>query len=188
MADKNLSPLEETLVVLDKLCVANGLPYAVIGGIAGIVHGSARTTIDVDVIVETELERIPQVFQAFLTSFKPLKEDPLRFFQSYYVLPLVHRVLGTKLDVSAALSEFERNAISRALRGRYGEAEVSLCTAEDLILFKLLANRKRDLLDVQDIVLRSKERLDVAYLEETAKRFTEVERSDILETLRGLLS
>ncbi len=48
---------------------------------------------------------------------------------------MVHKNLGVKVDVSAALSEFERRAIQRKKRLRYGEVKANICTPEDLILF-----------------------------------------------------
>jgi hypothetical protein len=43
------------------------------------------------------------------------------------------------------------------------EQQVSLVTAEDLILFKLIASRPRDLIDVQDIFFTQGD-LDEAYM------------------------
>ena len=99
----------------------------------------------------------------------------------------MHRSLGVKVDISAALSEFERRAIQRNKRLRYGEVEANFCTPEDLILFKLVAHRERDMLDVKDILNRLSNSLDLEYLRNTARQFIEIDRSDILENLDNLL-
>lgn len=187
MADNQPTPLEATISLVDDLCRSNHLPYAVIGGIAATIYGSARTTIDVDIIVQTQIEALESVYDAFTRSFTPLKENPLEFFKTYYVLPLLHRNLKTKLDVSAALSEFERTALQRTRTLRYGSATATFCSPEDLILFKLVANRERDLLDVKDIITRNKDRLDQSYLRTVARQFMEVERSDVIQNLNRLL-
>jgi hypothetical protein len=187
MPNEQPTPLEETIDLVDHLCGTNGLAYAVIGGIAATIYGSARTTIDVDIIVQTELETLERVYSVFTQSFTPLTEDPLQFFKTYFVLPLVHSTLRTKLDVSAALSEFERTALQRARRMQYGSATGTFCTPEDLILFKLVACRERDLLDAKDIITRNRDRLDRSYLHAVAQEFVQVERPDVVQNLKRLL-
>lgn len=187
MPNERPTPLEETVDLVDHLCGANGLAYAVIGGIAATVYGSACTTIDVDVIVHTELETLERVYNVFAQSFTPLKNDALQFFKTYFVLPLAHNTLGTRLDVSAALSEFERTALQRSKRMRYGSATGNFCTPEDLILFKLVARRERDLLDAKDIIKRNRDKLDRSYLRAVAKEFVQVQRPDVVQNLSKLL-
>lgn len=187
MPASNPTPLEETITLVDEICRLNRFRYAVIGGIAATLYGSGRTTIDVDVIIQTELPDLEKVYLAFTKDFAPLKQDPLKFFKTFYVLPLVHKTLGSKLDVSAALSEFERRALDRGKRLHYGTASGVFCSPEDLILFKLVANRDRDLVDVRDIIRRNKNRLDRTYLRNAAKEFVDVERSDILRNVNEML-
>lgn len=157
------------------------------GNCSETVYGSGRTTIDVDLIVRTDISTLDLVYKAFTRDFDPVKDNSLEFFKTYYVLPLLHKTLNSKLDVSAALSEFERKALQRARRLRYGSATGDFCSPEDLILFKLVANRDRDLIDVKDIITRNKDRLDQAYLRTTAQQFREVERSDVPENLEKFL-
>ncbi|MEX1276538.1 MAG: nucleotidyltransferase [Bacteroidota bacterium] len=187
MPDKHTTPLEQTIGLVDAICTANGLHYAVIGGIAATLYGSGRTTIDVDLIVQTDLSTLDRVYSVFTADFSPLKDNPLDFFRTYYVLPLIHKKLRVKVDVSAALSEFERKALERSRRMQYGSQSAIFCSAEDLILFKLVANRDRDRIDVKDIILRNREKLDVSYLRKTAQQFDEVDRSDVFENLKTLL-
>ena len=187
MVSNTPTPLEETILVLDSLCRRKGLEYAVFGGIASILYGSGRTTIDIDLIVAVEIDALEDVYQSVLEEFHPVKKQSLEFFKTYFVLPVVHRRLGTKVDISAALSVFERDAIKRGQRLRFGLVEASFCTPEDLIMFKLVANRERDILDVKDIVSRMRSTLDEEYLRTRAKDFIEVDRPDILENLRSFL-
>jgi len=174
MASSISTPIEETILILDSLCRRNRLEYAIFGGIASILYGSGRTTIDIDLIVRVEIDALEEVHQNVLEEFQPVKPQSLEFFKAYFVLPVVHRSLGTKVDISAALSQFERDAIKRGKRLRYGLVEATFCTPEDLILFKLVAYRERDTLDDE-------------YLRTHAKDFVEVDRPDILENLQRFL-
>ena len=187
MASSTTTPLEDTILVLDSLCKRERFEYAIFGGIASILYGSGRATIDIDLIIRIEIDALEGAYQSFLEEFQPLKQHPLEFFKAYFVLPVVHKSLGTKVDISAALSQFEREAIRRARRLRYGSVEASFCTPEDLILFKLVANRERDILDVKDIVRRMRDTLDGDYLLSHAKDFIDVDRPDILENVQSFL-
>ena len=187
MENSAYTAIEETILILDSLCRRHHLEYAIFGGIATILYGSGRSTIDIDLIVRVDIDSIEVAYERFIEEFRPLKKDPLEFFKRYYVLPVVHKRLGTKVDISAALSQFEQEAIRRSRRLRYGRVEASFCTPEDLILFKLVANRERDILDVKDIVLRIRDSLDTSYLRTHARDFLEVDRPDILENLERLL-
>lgn len=187
MESSTYTAVEETILILDSLCQRHHLEYAIFGGIATILYGSGRATIDIDMIVRVEVDSLDVVYQQFIGEFRPLKEEPLEFFKKYYVLPVVHNRLGTKVDISAALSQFEQEAIRRSRRLHYGTVEASFCTPEDLILFKLVANRERDILDVKDIIRRSRNSLDASYLRAHAQDFLEVDRPDILENLDKFL-
>jgi len=187
MESRAHTPVEETILILDSLCQRHHLDYAIFGGIATILYGSGRSTIDIDLIVRVDIDSLEVAYKRFIEEFTPLKKDPLEFFKRYYVLPVVHKRLGTKVDISAALSQFEQEAIRRSRRLRYGTVEASFCTPEDLILFKLVANRERDILDVKDIIMRIRNSLDVSYLRIHARDFVEVDRPDIVEKLERLL-
>lgn len=187
MVSSSSTPLEDTILILDSLCKRKRFEYAIFGGIASIMYGSGRATIDIDLIVGVDIDALEEVYQSFLEEFQPIKQNPLEFFKRYFVLPVVHKSLGTKVDISAALSQFEQDAIRRGKRLRYGSVEASFCTPEDLILFKLVANRERDILDVKDIITRMRDTLDGDYLRAHAKDFVEVDRPDILENLQLFL-
>ena len=187
MESSAYTAVEETILILDSLCRRHHLEYAIFGGIAAILYGSGRSTIDIDMIVRVDIDSLEVAYQQFIEELRPLKKEPLEFFKRYYVLPAVHNRLGTKVDISAALSQFEQEAIRRSRRLRYGTVEASFCTPEDLILFKLVANRERDILDVKDIVKRTRDSLDTSYLRTHARDFLEVDRPDILENLERLL-
>jgi len=182
-----VTSLEKTILLIDTVCNSSSIPYSIIGGIANIIHGAGRTTQDIDIIIQIELEELETVYDLFIQDFIPLKNDPKTFFRTYFVLPLKHKEHGTRVDISAALSEFEKNAIKRSERHTFGSAEAFFCSPEDLILFKLVARREQDLIDVRDIILRLKDTLDTEYLFSTAKLFEEIGRPDILDYLHSLL-
>ena len=61
---------------------------------------------------------------------------------------------GKAIDADLFLAEtvFQQEFIARRVTCAVEGQQVSLVTAEDLILFKLIASRPRDLIDAQDAV------------------------------------
>jgi hypothetical protein len=154
---------------------------------AGIIHGSTRTTIDIDLTILTEIDQLESILQVFAEDYISLQPDPLNFFQRCLFVSLQHRSTKVRVDIAAALSGFERQVIERSQRLIYNDVEVSICTVEDLIVMKLVAARPKDDLDLENLILINRNRLDLAYLRARATEFIEVERSDVPERLEELL-
>src|SRR5271156_3145508 len=75
------------LIDLLKRLNDNGVEYVVIGGVAAIMHGSPRTTLDVDVcasLIEPNLSRILSMLRGINPRFRmrpdklPVPDDPER--------------------------------------------------------------------------------------------------------------
>jgi hypothetical protein len=79
-----------------------------------------------------------------------------------------------QLDLILASLPFEDAAFRRSFRKRLFGRTVHLPTPEDLILFKVLAGRDKDLLDAVGVARRHFARLDRAYLERTMQELCEL--------------
>ncbi len=155
---------ESALAHLTETLGRLGVPHMIIGGLAAAVWGEPRSTVDIDATVWVEEGEIPGVVAALQKEFALLVADPKSFIESTRVLPLRGRG-GVRIDLVFGVLPFEEEAIRRALRRRIAAVEVPVCTAEDLILHKIVSDRPRDLEDVEGICrLRSAE-LDLGYLE-----------------------
>jgi hypothetical protein len=82
---------------------------------------------------------------------------------------------GIDADVFLAETAFQQEVIARRVTCTVEEQPVSLVTAEDLILFKLIASRPRDLIDVQDVLFTQGD-LDEAYMRRWAKELGVAEK------------
>lgn len=79
------------------------------------------------------------------------------------------------IDVALAGSPFEKEALERATEWIVESGKgVVTCSAEDLILYKLVAGRSRDLADIEGIARRQRERLDVDRIRRYAALFAEL--------------
>jgi hypothetical protein len=70
---------------------------------------------------------------------------------------------GIDADVFLVENEFQKEVMSRRILDEVEGKPVHLITAEDLILFKLLAGRPRDLLDIEDVLFMQGQ-LDETYM------------------------
>jgi len=179
---------EETLKDIDRRCSKHGVSYTIIGGMATIIHGYMRTTGDIDISIIAEIDTLEKILELFADDYVSMKTNPLAFFQRCLFVPLKHRATQMRVDVAAALSSFERLAIKRSKRLSYAKIELNVCTIEDLIIMKLVAARPKDIGDLQVLVPKNRQKLDVRYLRARAKEFIDVERSDVLEKLEEFLS
>ncbi len=182
-----MTPFEQTLLDLDRICIESQTPYTVIGGIANLVHGGARTTQDIDLTLFAEIDQLDRIYRIFEHDFVPVKENALAFFQRFFVLPLRHQTTQIRVDVAAGLSGLERQAIARSQRRMFGEVEINVCTIEDLIIFKLFAARDKDVADVRALIAFNKPKLQLTYLRAHAAELKGLERSDVIENLESLL-
>jgi hypothetical protein len=179
---------EKALRDIDQRCREHGIPYTIIGGIAAIVHGSDRTTGDIDITILAEIDNLERILELFAKGYISMKPNPLAFFQRCLFVPLQHRATKIRVDVAAALSSLERKIIKRSKRLLYSDVEVNVCTIEDLIIMKLVADRTKDRLDVETLIPLNRKKLNLRYLRARAKEFIAVERSDVPERLKELLS
>jgi len=172
---------EQALVRLAQRLSELGVPYMVIGGLANAVWGEPRATLDIDVTVAAETADGGDLIAGLAPDFHPLVSDPSRFIEQTRVLPLRSRT-GIRVDLIFGLLPFERDAIARAVSVKVQGVDVSFCTAEDLILLKIISTRDRDRADVEGIVGRLRAQLDREYLEPRIEELAQLlDRPEILE-------
>jgi hypothetical protein len=140
--------LERALAALDRALSASGAPWTVIGGIAVIARGVRRMTTDLDAVVRGDAISLDALFAALARRrIEPRIAGARDFAQKNLVLLLRHAPTGVDLDVSLGWTVFEHEAIAASPRTRYGEVEVPIALAEDLVVFKAMAARPKDVAD-----------------------------------------
>ena len=162
-------------------------PAAIIGGIAVIAWGRARATEDVDVAISAPLEDLTEIFQAFLAAgFESRNADALGFARESLVLLLRHKATGIPLDLSLAQLLFERAALQAAVARPWGKLSIKVPRVSDLIIYKLIASRPQDLLDVEALLDLGHE-VDDARIDATLREFDallDTDRADTWARLR----
>lgn len=124
----------------------------IIGGIAVIAQGVARTTHDVDATLATTRD-IAQIFgELERFDIHPRIDDALAHARARQELRLRHRTSGVDVDLSLAWLPFELDALAAAEDVLLGSVEVTVARAEDLVLYKAVTWRRKDQDDVERLV------------------------------------
>lgn len=160
---------------------AAGRPACLIGGLVVLRWGQPRATTDADFSVLTPIGEESAVIDLLLTRFASRRPDARTFALNHRVLLLMSDA-AVKIDVALAALPFEIEAIEQATPWEIvpGVA-VRTCSAEHLIVYKLVAGRPQDLVDVETVVRRQGSRLDLTCVRRWAAEFAEVkEDPDLL--------
>ncbi len=171
--------LAESLRSTQQRLSGAGIESAAIGGLAVAIWGEPRVTRDVD--LKILLERSDG---ASLLEF--LQDGGYKFEAD---ASTVRNASGTRVDFLLADTSFDRACVQRRVPGILpGKVEVEVCTAEDLIVLKLISTRPRDREDAAGVVLRQKGKLDQAYVEGWLREFEDaLDDSTLVAEFRALL-
>lgn len=169
------------------LCDGCDVPYMVMGGIAVAVHAIPRPTLDVDLTVDADDERLQRLLRAAMDDGFVVPERHLAGFtdtlKGMGKLQLTAFVEDLEHDVDLFLvtTEYQRAAFERRREADLGARRYWVIAPEDLVLHKLLTGRGRDESDVDDVLFLQGGTLDLAHLREWA------ERLDVLPVLERKL-
>lgn len=167
---------------------ASDCPWTIIGGVASGLLGKPRFTADVDAVILIDLKNIPQILRnAEKVGLKPRIKDPVAFAQKNRVLLLQHEESGINIDLSLGLLPFEKEAIQKSKHHRFGKITINLPTVEDLIIFKAVAHRPQDILDIQELINLNPS-VDKRYIEKNVSEFARLlETPEIWKDIKSIL-
>jgi hypothetical protein len=156
MADEPASL--EAIHRLAEVLTRERVSYAFIGGIALNAWAIPRATFDLDLAVSVDEDRVSVLLDAlaergfivdpvFRTGFR----DRVAQMEKIHV----HLPAGATLmavDLFLGTTPFLRSLIERRQSIDLGRGPIAICTAADLILLKLIADRPKDRVDVANIL------------------------------------
>jgi hypothetical protein len=177
--------LADLRAALDELRV----PWLVIGGLAVIARGVPRFTADVDATFVGDDVPLERVFETLRRhGIAPRVDDAVGFARERHVLLVRHTASGVPFDLSVAWLPFERDAIRRGEPSDCAGVVLPVARPDDLVIYKLVAFRPRDLDDAERLLLLHGSRLDVDRIVETVKDFAAaLDDTERIATLERLL-
>ena len=159
-----MNELIDAVIAFQELLEKEGIPTMAIGGIAVGVWGEPRLTRDIDMKVLIHREDRACLLTV-LRSFTPLDDNPDDSFRRLG-LAFFHDMNGIRIDVMLADTVFDETAIERAQAVTlFKDKTIRVCTAEDLVVYKMLSTRLKDRADVESVIQKQGETLDENYIE-----------------------
>jgi hypothetical protein len=145
-----------------------------IGAMAVQRWGEPRLTHDVDVTVLAPFGAERPLIDSLLARFEARVAAARQHALNHRVL-LVKASNGVSVDISLAALTFEEEVLARASRWRrVGHVWLETCSAEDLVIYKVVAARPQDLVDVTGVVRRQAAHLDVDRIRYWGRQFAEL--------------
>ncbi len=142
-----MSLLRDVVSVLD----AEAVPHALIGAAAMAVHGVARSTADVDLLVVDA-----RVLKAALWSGFEQRGARLRLLTGDFDDPLAGSVrlilLESIVDVVVGRYVWQREVIDASVRRSVGEVALPVAQPAGLVLLKLHAGGPKDAWDIRSLL------------------------------------
>lgn len=157
--------LLEVVAILDEA----GVPYGIMGGFAVRTWGIPRPTYDADLAITADaatladlLERLREADFDVPLEYAAGFTDVVAGMQKVKVTRFVDRSVWD-VDLFLANAPLLESAMGRRRRVTLAGQPVDVLAPEDIILLKLVAHRRKDQLDVEEI-LRITTDLDHSYL------------------------
>jgi hypothetical protein len=130
------------------------VPWAIIGGIAVITHGVRRLTTDIDAVMKGGSITAAEALRVLSRGgFEARIEDAEAFAATSLVLLLRHQPTGVDVDLSFGWTEFEDRAIAASTVLQFGRVSAPMAAPTDLVAFKAIAGRARDIDDAAALLL-----------------------------------
>ncbi len=160
--------------------------FCFIGGIALLFWGEQRLTKDIDLTLFAGFGNEEFYIDELLRNFNGRIEDVKNFaLQSRVLLLETENKIG--IDISLGAFPFEEEMVKRAELQKYLEhIHLKICSAEDLVILKAFADRGKDWIDIQSILIKQTN-LDWKYINEQLAPLVELkEAPEILMKLENL--
>jgi hypothetical protein len=188
--EQNSEALMVTLQVIEALNSLN-IPYVIGGSLASALHGTARATLDSDLVIDIHPTQVASLVQALQDSFYVDEQAIHQAIRHQSSVNLIHWQTVFKVDLFVAgdmpfTHQQLQNAKTITLEGNPTQT-ARFTSAEDTLLAKLRWYRlggdssERQWRDIEGIQAMQGSRLDWAYLEQTA---TELGVRDLLQRLK----
>lgn len=157
--------LESSLLKITELLKQNAILYMVIGGYAVVYHGESRFTEDIDITLGVDTDHLDILLTILKDEFSVRVESPVDFVEKTNVLPVRDNQNSVRIDLLFSFIDFEREAIKRAETVAIDDRSVQIVSAADLIIYKLIAGRARDIEDAKSVLERKAGTLDIKFID-----------------------
>ena len=181
--------IEELLHKIAQRLDEEHIPYMIIGGQAVLLYGSPRLTRDIDITLGVDTDKFSLIEKKCKElGLKILPENPEDFAKETKVLPTDEPESRMRVDFIFSFSPYETQAMKRNQKILMNDYPVKFASCEDVIIHKMIAARAIDLEDVENILIKNKNSIDLEYIRQWLSEFNTIpEHEGILERFESLL-
>jgi Nucleotidyl transferase of unknown function (DUF2204) len=145
-----------------RLFNANGVRYLVVGGYAVIQHSEPRFTKDLDVWIATDKKNAAAIYAALRKFGAPLANlSEKDFAEEGYFYQMGNPPVRVDVLMGIPGVKFE-DAWARRAEFPFDDLRVNFIAKEDLIVAKLASGRPQDLIDVENLGGKKKQKGSVS--------------------------
>jgi hypothetical protein len=155
-----------------------GVPCALMGGIALSVWDHVRATRDVDLLIDLEGADCEGLYRAIeAAGIRTKRNPPILHVEGLQVIQLLYEPPGAfmqcQVDLHLATTPFHRQVLGRRVPLHLPEFDlnVDVVTCEDLILLKLIAGRVIDRADAAFLLRNNQNSLDLGFIRTWVEQF-----------------
>lgn len=156
------------------------IPYYIGGSIASSTLGMARATMDIDVVSYLSPLKVDQLVEKLNEEYYIDKHMILDAIERGSTFNIIHNETSYKIDVFISSNEeYQQNIFDRIIEDQLSDGEeiikVFLCSAEDVVLTKLLWYKERggtsekQWTDILGVLKVQKNSIDIDYLKKWAR-------------------
>ncbi len=167
-------PLAAALEISEFLS-ENEITYALIGGLAAQILGGTRLTVDTDFTIAASLEEgLEPLVHLITDQFPSRNSDPFDLAKRSRMI-LVTASNGVEVDFSLALPGYEDEMFTRTIKFEVKPGKnLRVCSPEDLIIHKAVAGRPQDIFDIEGVIYRQGDKLDLSYIRQWLSQFADI--------------
>jgi len=163
------------------------LPYMIIGGVAVGLWGEPRATLDVDLTIWVEPDRLEATVAELASRLALRTAEPTESLRRLRLLP-VRATNGVSVDLLFANWPIERQALDRAVWLHIGKVAVRVAPLDYLLFLKLISDRPKDATDAEVLIRRHRGKMDVSWLEaELSSLAQSMGQPEILQRFQRLM-
>lgn len=180
--------LVQSLEELAPVLARHETRHAVIGGIAVIANGVQRLTRDIDLAFvggETDFSELAD--ELAQVGIVPRIDNALAFAAESQVLLAQHTETLVEIDISRAWLPFELEAIAAARTTKLAGLTIRTAVPEDLVIYKAVAWRPQDVLDVERLLALHGDRMDLGRIRGHVRELGEAMEQDRLRELDAMI-
>lgn len=149
----------KSFILINQFLQKHQFRYCLIGGIAAGFWGEPRYTRDMDFTVSTHEASFKPIISALeKEKFKVVKKGDSQIQVTGF------EKLNFIADFILSEMDYQDWVIQRAQNVAVFNVTAPICSPEDLIILKLIANRRQDLLDIENVLKARMLQLDKEYL------------------------